>query len=536
MTDQATGPRPERGGSPVAFRLVRLGLLGAVAAAFTICACSGDVVRTGDIKVIDNSAATSAATSATTPAPGSTTSTTSPIGSSDTTTASGGTLAWSDCGNGVQCAHLDVPLDYNDPSKGTLTLLIKRLRAAKPDQRIGSLLVNPGGPGAAGSLLVDYASGIYSTDLLNHFDIVAWDPRGTGASHSVDCVPDNDPYVSLDPTPETPAKKDALEMAGADLAAACERNSGDILPYVSTQSSARDMDRIRAALGETKISYFGFSYGSELGAEWATLFPTTVRAAVLDGASNPDDTPAQLAIAQAKGFELAFTHFLDHCKNDSKCPFNNGGNPATAYDRLFASLDTNPLTSAKGRPPVNQGVAELAVAEALYSQPAWPILEDSLAKAQHGDGSGLLALYDEYRLGYGENTLESLLAINCLDTGPTPPDQQAATDAELARSAPHFQGTDALTIACDHWPVPPEPPVKITGIGAGPIVVVGTTGDPATPLESTRGMAKALEGGHLIVNDAEGHTGYAADTCVGKLVDRYLIDHTVPDDGTTCTK
>ena len=161
-------------------------------------------------------------------------------------------------------------------------------------------------------------------------------------------MPDNDPYVSLDPTPETPAKKDALERAGEDLAAACERNSGDILPYVSTQSSARDMDRIRAALGEPKISYFGFSYGSELGADWTTLFPTTVRAAVLDGASNPDDTPAQLAIAQAKGFELAFTHFLDHCKADSKCPFNNGGNPAAAYDRLFASLDNSPLPSRKG--------------------------------------------------------------------------------------------------------------------------------------------------------------------------------------------
>jgi pimeloyl-ACP methyl ester carboxylesterase len=515
-------------------KTVRVRRLGVLVAVLAIAGCSGDVVSTGDIKVIENSAVTSPGTSrgtspATTPAPGGSTA------SPDTTSASNDTLGWSDCGNGEQCAKLDVPRDYADPSKGTLALFIKRLPAAKPDQRIGSLLVNPGGPGAAGSLLADYASGIYSGDLLDHFDIVAWDPRGTGASHSVDCVPDNDPYVSLDPIPETPAKRQALEKAGEDLAAACERNSADILPYVSTEASARDMDRIRQALGEPKISYFGFSYGSELGAVWATLFPTTVRAAVLDGAVNPDDTPAQLAVAQAKGFELAFTHFLDRCKNDAKCPFNNGGNPAGTYDKLFASLDTKPLPSAKGRPPVNQGVTELAVAEALYSEPTWPILEDSLAKAQRGDGSGLLALYDEYRLAYGENTLESLLAINCLDTGPTPPDQQAATDAELAQVAPHFQGTDALTIACGHWPVPPVPPVKITGIGAGPIVVVGTTGDPATPLESTRGMAKALEGGRLIVNDAEGHTGYEAGTCVGKFVDRYLIDHTVPDDGTTCT-
>jgi len=504
----------------------------AVASAILTAACATELTHAGDISVVNPRVTTTTGSSQSATAPS--TSDASPTSGPTATATPAPALRWTACQK-LQCATLDVPLDYADPSRGTVTLGIEKRPASRPDQRIGTLLVNPGGPGVPGTVLVDAAGDVYSQALLDRFDIVAWDPRGTGQSHAVVCVDDNDQYVSIDPTPNTAADAAKLEKAGEDLAAACQARSGDILPYVSTAATARDMDRIRQALGEAKISYFGFSYGSQLGATWASLFPATVRATVLDGAVSPTDTPAEQSIAQAKGFELAFGHFLDDCAQKSSCPFHNQGNPRAAYDALASKVDASPLPSPNGRPGVNEAVLQTAVVSALYSADLWPVLAKALSDAQGGDGSGLLSLYDDYRTIYGAHSLEGLLAITCLDEGPVPADQRAATDAAIAKDAPHFQGNDAFTIACEHWPVPVAPQVTIDGKGAGPIVVVGTTGDPATPLESTRGMAKALEQGRLVVNQGEGHTGYKAGTCVGAVVDQYLTDLKVPTDGTTCT-
>ncbi len=501
--------------------------------------CASESTKAGDVKVVsqDTSGKTSTTSGTTTTvgaptteSPGSTT-----PSDSSTSAAVGGipTLSWKPCG-GVQCATLAAPLDYTNPLKGTIDLALKRRPANKPSMRIGTLLVNPGGPGVGGTVLVDAASQIYSATLLDHFDIVAWDPRGTGASDPVVCADNVDPYLSLDPTPDTPAAKDALQKAGVDLASKCAARSAAILPYISTEATARDMDRIRRALGEAKITYFGFSYGSELGATWVTLFPSTVRAAVLDGAVNPNNTQVQETIAQTTGFELAFQHFLADCASKTSCAFYNGGDPTAAYEALVKKLDANPLPSVGGRPKVNEGVTFYAVAFSLYSQDLWPYLAQALAQAQAGDGSGLLDLYDQYRTDYGDHTLEALLAITCLDEGPISVSDMATIDAAIAKSAPHFQGSDPFTIACQHWSVPPVTKVKVTGKGAGPVVVVGTTGDPATPLESSRGMALALQDGRLIINQAEGHTGYKAGSCVGKVVDNYLVTLAAPDNGTTC--
>lgn len=517
--------------------IATIAALGLVAAA-----CASEATRAGDIKVLSQNSTTTSAASSTTSGGSSSTaaaSSTASATSTSTTAPVGGVpvLSWSTCGT-VQCATLAAPLDYANPAKGTIDLALKRRPARVSSLRIGTLLVNPGGPGAGGTVLVDAADQIYSGTLLDHFDIVSWDPRGTGASDPVACVDNLEPYLSIDATPDTPAAVAALEKTGEDLASKCAARSAAILPYISTEATARDMDRIRRALGEAKISYFGFSYGSQLGGTWVTMFPSTVRAAVLDGAVNPANTQLQETIAQATGFELAFQHFLADCASRSTCPFYNGGDPTTAYERLLKKLDSTPIPSAAGRPPVNEGVLQYAVEYSLYSPTAWPSLAQALADAEAGDGAGLLALFDGYRTALGDHGLEAFLAITCLDEGPLSASDLAALDAAIAKSAPHFldfQGHDPGTIACQHWPVPPVTKIKTTGKGAGAIVVVGTTGDPATPLESTRGMAKALEDGRLIINTAEGHTGYKPGSCVGKLVDNYLVTLAAPDNATTCT-
>jgi pimeloyl-ACP methyl ester carboxylesterase len=440
----------------------------------------------------------------------------------------------------VQCSTLQVPFDYNNPSAGTFTLYVKLLPAANPTLRIGSMMVNPGGPGFGGSSLADDASYYFSTDITDHFDIIAWDPRGTGKSTpAVNCVDDYDEYFGIDSPPDSPEENQALIDASQAFNDECMANSGEILPYISTQASATDMDSIRQALGEDKISYFGFSYGSELGATWATMFPQTVRAAVFDGAVDPQATSSQEGMAQAGGFEGQLTTFLAACSENSTCAFYNGGKAEAAFDSLLFALDAKPLVVSKDRTPVTQGVAFTAVAQAMYSDSNWPQLEQALDDAQQGDGSGLLQLYDDYYQrkedgSYG-NELEAFLAISCLDD----PGSTSIKDVEDAvpdyvAVAPRLGANFGYGYSCALWPVKPAIKIDVTGKGAGPIVVIGTTGDPATPLASTRKMAAALEQGVLLVVEANKHTGYGANECINTAVDSYLIDLTVPVNDTIC--
>lgn len=440
----------------------------------------------------------------------------------------------------VQCSTLDVPYDYNNPSAGTFTLYVKLRPATNPSLRIGSMMVNPGGPGFGGSSLADDASYYFSTDLTDHFDVIAWDPRGTGKSTpAVDCVDDYDQYFGIDSPPETPEENQALIDASQAFNDECMANSGEILPYISTQASATDMNSIRQALGEDKISYFGFSYGSELGATWATMFPQTVRAAVLDGAVDPHATSAEEGMSQAKGFEGQLTTFLAACSKNKACEFYNGGKSEAAFDSLLLALDAKPLVVSADRTPVTQGVAFTAVAQAMYSDYYWPQLEKALADAQQGDGAGLLKLYDDYYQrkddgSYG-NELEAFLAISCLDDpGSTSIKEVEDAIPNFVAAAPRLGANFGYGYSCALWPVKPATKVDVTGKGAGPIVVVGTTGDPATPLSSTRKMAAALEQGVLLIVEANQHTGYGTNECINTAVDSYLIDLTVPVSETTC--
>jgi pimeloyl-ACP methyl ester carboxylesterase len=515
-------------------------------------ACSSDADPTAGSS--DSVAATDASTPATddttadTRTPATTGDTTVDDTTGDTATDDTGAPAddpfeWTDFGPapGVQTGHLEVPVDYDDPSKGTFDLFMARHLATDPAQRIGTLLVNPGGPGFGGSDYGIYADQVYSEALLTHFDILGWDPRGTGLSEpAIDCIDDYDEYFGpTDITPDTPEERQQIIDLAKDFEDQCATKNADILQFVGTNFSARDMDSIRQALGEEQITYFGFSYGSELGATWATLFPDTVRAAVLDGAADPNADFLESGLQQTAGFEHTLDTFLAKCSADTSCVFNSGGDAEGAFDALMLELDENPVPGAPGRIEVNRGVALSAVAQAMYSETLWPQLEQALVDAQAGDGAGLLQLFDDYyqrrQDGTYDNSLEAFQTISCMDDPERATvEEDDATAPQFTEVAPRFAPGTTGSYFCTFYPPAEHPRVDITGAGAGPILVVGTTGDPATPLASSQNMADALEEGVLLTVTADQHTGYGVNQCSYDVIDGYLVDLTVPAVGTVC--
>ena len=450
-------------------------------------------------------------------------------------------IDWDECNDGVECGYLDVPLDYDDPDGEQISLYVARHLARDPKRRIGSLLVNPGGPGFGGTILAFAASQIYSDTILDRFDVVGWDPRGTGESvPAIDCVDDYDVWFTEgDITPDSDAEREEGIDALRDYVDLCLENNPGIIDHVGTNASARDMNSIRLALGEETISYFGFSYGSELGAVWATLFPDTVRAAVLDGAADPNADPIESSVQQLRGFEGALERFLARCSSDRTCKFHNGGDAEGAFDDLMAYIDENPLPTRNGRPDLTRGMALTAVAQAMYDQLYWSTLEIALADAADGDGDALLDLWDDYyqRMPDGSygNELEAFIAIGCADESERLSIEEADSYVPLYQeAAPRFSPYTTGNYSCTFWPPAVDPRVDVTGEGAGPIVVIGTTGDASTPLQSSRNMALALEDGRLIVVDAEQHTGYSASTCAMDVVDRYLVDRRAPGNEVEC--
>jgi pimeloyl-ACP methyl ester carboxylesterase len=452
-------------------------------------------------------------------------------------------IDWDELDEGIDVATLDVPVDYNDPTGPTFELYLARHRATNPDERIGSLLVNPGGPGFGGSEFAILAEIVpYDEELLDHFDIIGWDPRGTGKSEPfIDCTDDYDHFFAeSDITPDTAAERQQLVDLAEEFADDCVAGNADIIEHVGTNNSARDIDTIRRALGEETISYFGFSYGSELGGTWATLFPDTVRAAVFDGARDPNADNFEATVQQLEGFETTLSTFLARCSADDDCAFHNDGDAEGAFDELMRALDESPIPGDPERSDVTLRIALRAVFQAMYTELYWPALEQSLADAQEGDGFGLQSLADSYFQrqldGTFGNELEAFQAIGCADTDErlTVEEDDAAAAAYTA-AAPRLAPAGSVgSYSCTFFPDALDPRIEITGAGAGPIVVVGTTGDPATPLSSTRAMAEALEDGRLVVVEADQHTGYNVNTCINEVVNDYLIDLVPPTDGTEC--
>jgi len=451
-------------------------------------------------------------------------------------------IDWQPVTDRIDAGWLTVPVDYAEPQGPTIDLRVARHRA-DDDRRIGVLVADNGGPGAPASTIALNATAWFEESILERFDIVSWDPRGAGESAGVDCLDDDgyDRYfASGDVTPDDAAERDYLVEQARQFAATCVSRSGDVLPYIGTNNSARDIDAIRQALDEEQLSYFGFSYGSELGGVWATMFPTTVRAAVFDGASDPGADAIESDRQQRVGFEAALNAFLADCSARSDCAFHNDGDAEGAYDALMARLDAAPVPTTDGRPPANLAVATVAVVQAMYNDRSWPVLAEALRDAADGDGKGLLALYDEYLRrapdGTYGNLIEAFQAITCADQPERPtPAESDAEAATLIGVAPRTFPQTTGGSFCTFFPPALDPRIEITGAGAGPIVVIGTTGDPSTPLESSRAMADALEDGRLVIVEANQHSGYGVNRCVNDVVADYLIELDAPTDGTVCS-
>jgi len=516
-------------------KLQRLGVVVALVIATTACGERLVYEASSDPTIAESNVSTSITTDDSTDDPAS--------GSATDTTVSSDTISWAACPESpapFECGQLAVPFDYDNPGTGSFVLSLMRRPAEIPESRIGSLLVNPGGPGFGGTTVAEQAEWYFSTELLEQFDVVGWDPRGTGASTpAVDCTEDYDRYFGIDSPPNDDDAKQKMIDLTQEFVDLCVARNGEMLKYISTEASARDMDSIRNALNEDKISYFGFSYGSELGATWVTLFPDTVRAAVFDGASDPNASGFDQSMAQLKGFEQQLDAFLANCAKRVACKIYNNGKPAALFDQLAIVIDTKPIVVSSDRTPVTQGVFYTAVVQAMYSNTLWPQLETALADAAKGNGAQLLALYDDYFQrqpdgSYG-NELEAFLAISCLDDpeGSTVADVDADV-ARFAAAAKRLGENFGYGYACALWPHRVAERVVVTGKGAGPIVVIGTTGDAATPLASTRKAANNLEQGVLVIVEADRHTGYGLNSCVVQNVDAYLISLKAPKIETYC--
>jgi len=430
-------------------------------------------------------------------------------------------LAWAPCGDGFECTALPAPLDRGDPSAGTVDLAVTRRPAPDAATRIGSLVVNPGGPGSSA---VDYLQQAWQQvpePVRARFDLVAFDPRGVGGSAPVRCVTTEelDALVALDPDPDDDAELQALQDGGRRLADGCAARSGDVLPHVSTEEAARDLDLLRASLGDEGLTYLGYSYGTAIGAEHLRLFPTRVRAMVLDGALDPALSWDELLSGQAAGFDVALAAFLDDCER-TRCAFRRvvDGDLTAAFDVLAARVDAQPLPG-DGERTVGPGEFSLGVGAGLYSRTSgWPAVAEGLALAEQGDGSVLLQLSDAYLDrtddGYA-NTTEANLAVNCIDR-PWP--RETGPYLELAeqvrRTSPRFGPAIALSgLSCATWPVPPvREPQPVQAGGAPPVVVIGTTRDPATPYAWSQALADQLSSAVLLTVDGDGHTAYRTGT------------------------
>lgn len=453
-------------------------------------------------------------------------------------------LDWEPCRGQFLCATLTVPLDYRDAGGETIDLALLKVPAAEPGRRIGSLVVNPGGPGAPGTDYAAQASAVFRQPLLATYDIVGFDPRGTGASAPVDCLTDDelDQYVAEDPDPDTAAET-AEYLGWVDaFGAGCAERSGALAAHVTTIEAARDMDVLRAALGESAMTYFGASYGTKLGATYADLFPDKVGRLVLDGAVDLSIDSRQLSLEQAGGFETALRAYVEDCVGGDECFL--GGSVDAGLDRIKGFLDevdADPLPTSSGR-ELRVGNAFYGVVLPLYNRDYWSILDQALRTGFDGDGSALLLLSDLYhsREGdrYTDNSTEALYAINCLD------DPYAITAAQVPAEIPAFEEVSPTFGSVFAWGLTTclgmeveatERDRDIDAAGAAPIVVVGTTRDPATPYQWAVHLADQLESGVLVSRDGDGHTGYnSGNECVDSAIEDYLIEGTVPEDGLSC--
>ncbi|NLA37255.1 MAG: alpha/beta hydrolase [Actinobacteria bacterium] len=441
-------------------------------------------------------------------------------------------IVWSQCVDAPRydCATLQVPIDWSEPSSGTIPLAVTR--SAATGDRIGTLFLNPGGPGGSGIQFLHNSS--FNAALGARFDLVSWDPRGVGESAGLTCGDDGavEEFLRNDPDPDTPEEVEALFADAEAIAVDCERPGtpdARLLAHLGTDDVARDLEALRLAVGDEQLTYLGFSYGTLIGQRYLEQFPTSVRAMVLDGVVDPTLALTEWLTGQALAFETSIQDIFDACGSD--CPVDDLG---AAFDTLKATLEKAPLSDGKGK---ELGPAELETAAVFssYDPTNWDRLADGIARAIDGDPSALLGLARQY---YDFGGFTSYVSVSCTDT-PHPVGAAAygAFIEELSAKAPRIGGMIAAELApCAFWPVEAKPlGTTVAAPGAPAVLVIGTTGDAATPYANAERVAEGLESGVLVTLVGDGHTAYGKVPCITNVVDAYLLRLTVPDADPRCS-
>jgi pimeloyl-ACP methyl ester carboxylesterase len=453
-------------------------------------------------------------------------------------------IVWQPCENGFQCAKVTVPMDYDKPDGDTIQ--IAALKSPSTGKKTGTLLVNPGGPGGSGYDFVrDAVATHFSQSVRDNFDIVGFDPRGVKRSAPVTCMTDAERDAARAKNYDLDSNA-GLAAALADnkaIGAACAAKTGPSLGHIDTVSSAKDLDILRAVVNDTKLNYLGYSYGTFLGSTYASLFPNNVGRMVLDGALDPSISNEDLTSGQARAFEKALRSYVADCQGKNGCPLNGNVDAGVQQIRdLINSVQATPRTAKDGR-VVNGTMFVSGLITPLYNNESWPALTQALEAAMTGDVTLMLRLADlgadrSSNGSYTSNSTFAFNAINCLDypmvsdtTGMRDEEQRLKADSPTLGYFFAYGGTN-----CADWPyknVRTPAPVKYTG--KSPIVVIGTTGDPATPVEWAASLRKQLENASLLTWRGEGHTAYGrSNSCIEDAVDGYLVGGKVPADNTVC--
>lgn len=450
--------------------------------------------------------------------------------------------AWSPCdgiaGDGRiwECATISAPRDHRDPDAGAIDLALIRTRSADPAKRLGSLVYNPGGPGGSGLETVVGAASRFAA-LLDRYDLVSWDPRGVGRSSPVRCSDGALP----DRVPRTDAEWVAVDASSRRFTDSCAATSAALLPHIGLFDSARDIDLVRAAVGDDKLNYLGVSYGGQLGAAYATLFPQRVGRMLLDAPGTPLRTFRQSLLDQSAGSEIALRQFLDFCVAQGNCPL--GGTEQQALDRvdeILARTEVSPLPTARGT-PLTRSVATAGLGLGVAAPEAWPHLITALDRAFAGDGTELVGYADLFAGRRPDGSQSNFASINTAANCADYPDHYTVAQIrgfmpEFAGVSPRFGELTGLRLAeCTYWPVHGVGRAPISGAGAAPIVLIGNTGDPEAPIDWVSELARALASGVLVTYHGVGHGAYGGgNDCVDHLVNAYLRDGVVPERGAVC--
>ncbi len=484
-------------------------------------------------------------------------------------TASSGALDWGTCDSqagslsAMQCATLAAPIDRNNPDSGSIDLELARVPATgSPNQRIGSLLFNPGGPGGSGIEFLASAAMMVPEELAQQFDLVSWDPRGVGESSPVHCLSDDqkDKQIEGDLSPDDPAEMDRSIKDQKSVLDGCKKNNPDLIDHMSTADVAGDLEEIRQALGDQKLNYVGFSYGTAIGATYATMFPSEVRAMVLDGSVSPTATDLEQTITQAEGFENTFDNFVSTCDADAQCALQ--GHTEQSVADVRSMLDDDPLVvdTASGKRELTRDLFDVGLATALYDTSVWSPLAraiddiektltagiqlepDGGSTSSSTSGGGMILALADRQFGRNpdgtwDNSSDAQVMVNCADADDRPTTEEGIKEGEkVAEAAPLFgEFLKTGPLSCVNWPEPANPVPEWTAAGAPPILVVGTVGDPATPYKWSEQMNKALGGSVLLTYEGDGHTAFMrGGPCIDNAVVAYLVDLELPMAGTSC--